>query len=95
MSVVGYCLGGTLAAMYAAIADEPIKNLVCAAEPIDYSVPAMPEKWAEGLKEGAFNIDRFIDGLVELIPPVILKQCSRSITSPIYYSPYVTLFQPC
>ncbi|MFE4239806.1 alpha/beta fold hydrolase [Peribacillus butanolivorans] len=90
VSVVGYCLGGTLTAMYAAISDEPIKNLVCAAVPIDYSVPAMPEKWAEGLKEGAFNIDRFID-VYGLIPPVYIEAMFRSITSPIYYSPYVTL----
>lgn len=90
VTVVGYCLGGTLAAMYAAIADEPIKNLVVATVPIDFSVANMPEKWAEGLKEGAFNIDRLID-VYGLIPPHIIEGMFRSVTSPVYYSPYVTL----
>ncbi|PLT35680.1 hydroxyalkanoic acid synthase [Bacillus sp. V5-8f] len=90
VSVVGYCLGGTLAAMYAAIAEEPIKNLVVATVPIDFGVAAMPEKWAEGMQEGAFNIDRLID-VYGLIPPHYIEAMFRSVTSPVYFSPYVTL----
>jgi polyhydroxyalkanoate synthase len=90
VSVVGYCLGGTLAAMYAAIADEPIRNLVAAAVPIDFSIAAIPEKWAEELKEGDLNLDRFIDAY-GLIPPAAIEAMFRSVTSPVYNTPYTLL----
>jgi polyhydroxyalkanoate synthase subunit PhaC len=90
VSVVGYCLGGTFAAMYASIAEEPIKNLVVATVPIDFGVAAIPTNWAEGLKEGAINLERFID-TYGLIPPTYVEAMFRSVTSPVYYSPYVTL----
>ncbi|EKN70981.1 poly(R)-hydroxyalkanoic acid synthase, class III, PhaC subunit [Neobacillus bataviensis LMG 21833] len=90
VSVVGYCLGGTLAAMYASIADEPIKNLVVATVPIDFSVAAIPDKLANGIKEGAFNIERFV-GVYGIIPPSYVEAMFRSVTSPVYNSPYVTL----
>jgi polyhydroxyalkanoate synthase subunit PhaC len=90
VSVVGYCLGGTLAAMYAAIAEEPIKNLAVATVPIDFSVASIPDKWADGLKDGAFNIDRFID-VYGIIPPHVIEGMFRSVTAPVYISPYVKL----
>ncbi|MCM2534283.1 alpha/beta fold hydrolase [Neobacillus pocheonensis] len=48
ISLLGYCFGGVLAAMYTAIAEEPIKNLVVAAIPIDWSINIFPDKWMEG-----------------------------------------------
>lgn len=90
VSIVGYCLGGTLAAMYTAIAEEPIKNLVVATVPIDFSVAAVPDKWAEGLKNGSFNVDRLID-VYGLIPPKYVEAMFRAVSAPVYYSPYVSL----
>ncbi|MFC4799989.1 alpha/beta fold hydrolase [Neobacillus sp. GCM10023253] len=91
ISVVGYCLGGTLAAMYASIAEEPIKNLVTAAVPIDFSVAAsLPENWAEAMLEGNMNLDRFIE-VYGLVPPVYVEAMFRSITSPVYNTPYTLL----
>lgn len=90
VSIVGYCLGGTLAAMYTAIAEEPIKNLVVATVPIDFSVAAIPDKWAEGLKNGSSNVDRLID-VYGLIPPKYVEAMFRAVSAPVYYSPYVSL----
>ena len=90
VSVVGYCLGGTFAAMYASIAEEPIRNLVVATVPIDFGVAAIPASWAEGLKEGTMNLERFIDSN-GVIPPAHIEAMFRSVTSPVYFSPYVTL----
>ncbi|MEH7331875.1 alpha/beta fold hydrolase [Neobacillus drentensis] len=90
VSVIGYCLGGTFAAMYAAIAEEPIRNLIVATVPIDFSVAALPDQWEEGLKDGEFNLDRIID-VFGVIPPSYVEAMFRSVTSPIYNSPYVTL----
>ncbi|WP_342432928.1 alpha/beta fold hydrolase [Neobacillus sp. FSL H8-0543] len=90
VTVLGYCLGGTIAAMYASIAEEPIKNLVVAAVPIDFSVAAMPETWAEGLKDGRLNLDRFID-VNGIMSSENVEAMFRMTTSPVYYGPYVTL----
>ncbi|WP_237562802.1 alpha/beta fold hydrolase [Bacillus dakarensis] len=90
ISVLGYCLGGTFASIYAAIAKEPIKNLIVATVPIDFSVSFVPDKWAEGLRDGTINIDRFID-VYGVVPASYVEGMFRSITSPIYNSPYLTL----
>lgn len=91
ISLVGYCLGGTLAAMYAATADEPIKNLVVATVPIDYTEAAMPDKWAEDLRRDDANQ---LESLIEAygtIPAEVVENMFLSITTPVYYSPYVLL----
>jgi polyhydroxyalkanoate synthase subunit PhaC len=90
VSLIGYCLGGTFAAMYAAIAEKPIRNLIVATVPIDFSVSALPDKWEEALKGDGFNVDRLIE-LYGVIPPSYVESMFRSVTSPIYNSPYVTL----
>ncbi|MBU8907555.1 alpha/beta fold hydrolase [Desertibacillus haloalkaliphilus] len=91
ISMMGYCLGGTIAAMYAAIADEPIKNLMVAAVPIDFSVTAGPDTWMQALKDGRLSTDRLID-VYEMVPPQLVDAMFRSVSAPIYFSPYVTLF---
>jgi polyhydroxyalkanoate synthase subunit PhaC len=90
VTILGYCLGGTFAAMYASIAEEPIKNLVVCAVPIDFSVAAMPDKWAEGLKDGSINLERFID-INGIISAEYIEAMFRMTTSPVYNGPYVTL----
>ncbi|WP_307794939.1 alpha/beta fold hydrolase [Alkalihalobacillus sp. BA299] len=90
VSIIGYCLGGTLAAMYAAIAEEPIKNLIVATAPIDYSISSSPTKWDEGLKNGDLDIERMID-VYGNMPPYFVQSMMRSITAPVNFTPYVML----
>lgn len=72
ISMVGYCLGGTLSAILAAITDLPIKNLVLAAVPIDYSDFILPKKWVKAIQSGTLNFDRFADAY-EYIPSEYLN----------------------
>lgn len=89
ITMVGYCLGGTISAIYASIAEEPIKNLVLATVPIDFSISIAPSKWVEGLREGRINIDRFTD-TYGVIPAEYVYWMFRSL-SPIYITPTANL----
>jgi class III poly(R)-hydroxyalkanoic acid synthase PhaC subunit len=71
ISLVGYCIGGTLSAMLASITDLPIKNLVLAAVPMDYSNFILPDKWVEAMQNGSLSLDRMIDAY-EVIPSEFL-----------------------
>lgn len=90
ITLVGYCLGGTIASIYAAIAEEPIKNLIVACVPIDFKPFIGPDKWAEGLREGDFNIDHFID-VYGVVPPKLVEGMFRAIGAPIYFTNYTML----
>ena len=61
VSVIGYCMGGLLAVMNAAIHhDGPIKNLVCFTTPVNSEGMGLYKTWAES---GAFDIDRMVNEL--------------------------------
>lgn len=90
ISMVGYCLGGTLAAIFTSITSLPIKNLMLATVPIDFSIGIVPIKWLEGLQNGLLSFDRFAD-VYGVIPSEFMYLMFRGL-SPIYVSPYINLF---
>ncbi|MGE6376242.1 alpha/beta fold hydrolase [Peribacillus muralis] len=90
ITVMGFCLGGTISAIYAAIADEPIKNLILSVTPIDFSTSQFFDQWQEAMKEGTANFDETID-IYQTIPASAVKYGIRLITSPVYFSPYLSL----
>lgn len=90
ITLVGYCLGGTIASIYASIAEEPIKNLIVATVPIDFTTFIGPDKWVEGLKQGEFNIDHFLD-VYGVVPPKYVEMMFRAVGAPIYFTNYTML----
>ena len=90
ITVVGYCLGGTIASIYASIADEPIKNLIVATVPIDFQPAIGPDKWTEGIRNGDINIDSFID-VYGNIPPKMVEGMFRAMQAPVYFTNYTML----
>jgi len=59
ISVLGYCMGGTMAAIYAALRPEKIRNLILLTAPIDWSHREnLLSLWAD---EKYFNIDRAME----------------------------------
>ncbi len=59
VTMLGYCMGGVLATIYAATMPEaPLKNLVCFTTPIDFSKMELFAKWAD---ERFFDVDRLVD----------------------------------
>jgi polyhydroxyalkanoate synthase len=61
ITLVGYCMGGVLSLMYAAIhPDGPLKNLVCFATPVDWRHMELFQKWSD---RRYFDVDRLVDSL--------------------------------
>src|SRR5260221_10965816 len=69
-SLVGYCMGGQLAAMYTARhTDGPVKNLVCFTTPINAEGMPLFRTWTDPTH---FDLDRLISTLGNL-PPELLE----------------------
>jgi polyhydroxyalkanoate synthase subunit PhaC len=61
VTLIGYCMGGVLATIYAALHVEgPVKNLVCFTTPIDWKKMALFQAMADPRH---FDVDRLVDAL--------------------------------
>ncbi|MGM9987246.1 MAG: class III poly(R)-hydroxyalkanoic acid synthase subunit PhaC [Bacillaceae bacterium] len=89
ISILGYCMGGTLLSMYAALHPHvSIRNLIFMTSPFDFSETGLYGKF---LDERFFNLDKLVDTL-GVIPPEMLdlgNKMLKPITN--FYGPYVTL----
>jgi len=69
VSIIGYCMGGQLASMYAALhPDGPLKNLVCFTTPINADGMPLYRTWTD---PAHFDLDRLITTLGNLPPELI------------------------
>jgi polyhydroxyalkanoate synthase len=69
LSIVGYCMGGQLATMYAALhPDGPLKNLACFTTPVDAEGMDLFKRWTD---RRYFDVDRVVDTLGN-VPPELL-----------------------
>lgn len=55
-TLLGYCLGGLFAVLYAALNPEKVKNLIALATPFDFSKGGPLYRWLQGL-----DVDRLVD----------------------------------
>lgn len=59
VNLIGYCMGGTMSAMYTALRPEKVRNLVLMAAPVDWSTKdSLLALWSD---EKYFDIDRMMD----------------------------------
>lgn len=68
-SLIGYCMGGTLSLIYAALFPANVRNLVLLATPVQFKEGGLLTLWA---KKEFFNVNAFVDAH-GLIPPSILN----------------------
>lgn len=69
ISIVGYCMGGQLSSMYAALhPDGPLKNLACFTTPVDANGMELFQRWTD---RRYFDVDRVVDTLGN-VPPELL-----------------------
>lgn len=69
VSLAGYCMGGVLSILYAALnANDPPKNLVCFTTPVDFGRMALFQKWSD---PRFFDVDRLVETLGNVPSEVI------------------------
>ena len=75
--VLGYCLGGTLAAIHAALHPEKVATLTCVAAPVAFAQAGVMRQW---LTEPGFDLDALVNGFGLL--PAALLQASFGLLRP-------------
>jgi len=59
VNILGYCMGGSMSAMYTALHPEKVKNLILLAAPVDWSDREnLLAKWCD---KSVFDVDKLID----------------------------------
>ncbi|MGJ7509813.1 alpha/beta fold hydrolase [Variovorax sp. GT1P44] len=70
VTLVGYCMGGVLSTIYAALHPEgPLKNLVCFTTPIDWKKMTLFQSMAD---QRHFDVDRLVDTLGNVPSQVVM-----------------------
>ncbi|OCA83204.1 hydroxyalkanoic acid synthase [Bacillus sp. FJAT-27225] len=90
ITVIGYCLGGTLAAIYASLASEPIRNLIICVAPLNFAEPPLYDKWVNAIRRGDLDVDGLLT-TPDFISPTQMKYGMRMASSPVYFSHYLSL----
>jgi polyhydroxyalkanoate synthase len=67
--MIGYCMGGTLAAMYAARHPDRLKSLVLLGTPIDFHASGLLATWTTRQR---FDVDLLVDALGNM-PPLLMQ----------------------
>jgi polyhydroxyalkanoate synthase subunit PhaC len=89
VSILGYCMGGTMTSIFAALHPElPIRNLVFMTSPFDFENTGA---YGEMLDENFFDIDKVVDSL-GVVPPEMIDMGNKLIKPMAnFYGPYVSL----
>jgi polyhydroxyalkanoate synthase subunit PhaC len=70
LSVIGYCMGGMLAIMYASLYPNlPLKNLVCFTTPVNFEGMGLTRQWTD---KRYFDVDRIVDTLGNVPPELMM-----------------------
>jgi polyhydroxyalkanoate synthase len=89
LSILGYCMGGTMTSVFAALYPElPIRNLIFMTSPFDFEDSG---SYGEMLNEKYFNIDKVVDTL-GVIPPEMIDYGNK-LSKPManFYGPFISL----
>lgn len=89
LSILGYCIGGTMTSIFAALHPElPIKNLIFMTSPFDFENTGLYGKF---LDERYFNVDKVVETLGNVPPEMI--DFGNKMLKPManFYGPYVSL----
>jgi polyhydroxyalkanoate synthase len=90
VSLMGYCMGGTMSAMYTSLYPEDVKNLILMTAGIDFKVEGTLSLWSD---KPNFDVDKFVEAFGN-VPPEFL-QASFLMMKPIQnlVSKYVSFYE--
>lgn len=88
LSLVGYCMGGTLSLMYAAMEPEKVANLVLLATPVDFANDSLLSVWAQ---EPYFDADRLVDTYGN-VPVSVMQSVFQLLKPAKTFTRYIDLF---
>lgn len=88
INILGYCMGGSMSAMYTALYPDKVKNLITMAAPVDWS--SKEHLLAKWLDPAVFDVDKIIDTYGNA--PADLLQNSFALLKPVgnYIEKYIT-----
>lgn len=70
ISLMGQCLGGTLAVTYASL--HPVDRLICLTTPVDFQDAGLLSLWTS---QETFNVDRVVEAFGPVVPPSFVHAC--------------------
>ncbi|HEX9830908.1 MAG TPA: class III poly(R)-hydroxyalkanoic acid synthase subunit PhaC [Thermodesulfobacteriota bacterium] len=90
VNIMGYCMGGTMSAMYTALYPDDIKNLVLMTAGIDFKVEGTLSFWSE---KPNFDVNKFVEAYGN-VPPEFL-QATFLLMKPVQnlVSKYVSFYE--
>lgn len=91
LSIIGYCMGGTMASMYASMVPAPrVRNMVFMAAPFDFDDAGTTSIW---LKDPSYNVDKIVDTL-QLVPSSFID-LGVKLLNPVnnFYATYTRLWK--
>ena len=91
VNILGYCMGGSMSAMYTALHPEKVRNLMLLAAPVDWSnKDHLLGKWCDA---DVFDVDRLIDAYGNM--PAEMLQGSFLLLKPVssLVEKYVTFYE--
>lgn len=89
VSLIGYCMGGTMSLIYSALFPQTVKNLVLLATPVDFHNNSLLSIWA---RPEYFKVDKLVDTYGNV--PISLLQSSFQMLKPVQaFNRYVNLFE--
>lgn len=89
VSLIGYCMGGTMSLIYSALFPETVQNLILLATPVDFRNNSLLSIWA---KPEYFKVDKMVDTYGNI--PVSVLQSAFQMLKPVQvFHRYVNLFE--
>lgn len=89
ISLLGYCMGGTMTTIYTALHPEAVKNLITLAAPVSFHDEGLLSLWT---KKEYFSVDKLVDTLGN-IPPELIQSAFLMLRPTGQISKMLTFFE--
>ena len=89
MSLLGYCMGGTLTTIYTALRPQAIKNMINLAAPIDFKDGGLLSRWTDA---AYYPVDKLVDTYGNM-PPSLMQAGFQMLKPMGHLAKWLTFFE--